>query len=88
MVKKIGHGKSVDWYLLGVLLYEFLVGEPPYYDDDKDTLFKNILNNKLLLPRHLTPECKDLLKVLLEKDPNKRLGTKGGAVEIKSHPWF
>lgn len=36
MVKKVGHGKAVDWYLLGVLLYEFLVGIPPYYDNNRD----------------------------------------------------
>ena len=39
MVKKVGHGKAVDWYLLGVLLYEMLVGIPPYYDNDRQTLF-------------------------------------------------
>ena len=36
MVRKKGHGKSMDWYLLGVLLYELIIGMPPFYDDDKD----------------------------------------------------
>ena len=44
MVKKVGHGKAVDWYLLGVLLYEFLVGIPPFYDNDRDILFYNIVS--------------------------------------------
>ena len=42
MIQKRGHGKSMDWYLLGVLLYELLLGIPPFYDDDKDILFNNI----------------------------------------------
>lgn len=42
MIEKKGHGKSIDWYLLGVLLYEMLVGIPPFYDDSKEQLFHNI----------------------------------------------
>jgi len=44
MVKKVGHGKSVDWYLFGVLIYEMLTGIPPYYDNDREVLFFNIVN--------------------------------------------
>lgn len=47
MLKREGHGKSVDWYLLGVFLYEMLFGIPPYYDQDWDKLFQNILNKEL-----------------------------------------
>ena len=42
MLKRSGHGKSVDWYLLGVLLYEMLVGIPPYFTTNKEKLFQNI----------------------------------------------
>ena len=42
MIKKVGHGKSIDWYLLGVLLYEMLVGIPPYYSNNKEQLYENI----------------------------------------------
>ena len=47
MLKRKGHGKAVDWYLLGVVMYELLVGIPPYYSDNKDTLFNNIENAEL-----------------------------------------
>ena len=87
MVKKSGHGKSVDWYLLGVLMYEMLEGIPPYYDNDKETLFSNILNNPIEIPEDTSKECNDLITRLLCKDPTQRIGFKGSK-EIKNHPWF
>lgn len=92
MIRKKGHGKAVDWYLIGVVLYELLTGLPPHYDDDKETLFKNIKHNKLTFPSSdkipLSSACKDLLAKLLEKDPNKRLGKHKGIQDIKSHAFF
>jgi serine/threonine protein kinase len=88
MIKKTGHGKNVDMYLLGVLLYEMLEGIPPFYDHDKETLFNNILNNPVELSDELSDEAQDLLLRLLHKDPCKRLGHKNGAKDIKIHPWF
>ena len=90
MVRKTGHGKTVDWYLLGVILYEMLTGLPPYYNDDKNELFQNILSQELDLDHPnlgFSTECKDILIALLQKDPQKRLG-KNGADEVKSHPFF
>lgn len=72
MVRKTGHGKTVDWYLLGVILYEMLTGLPPYYADDKNILFENILTQEFTIEHanlNLSDECVDLLKQLLQKDP-------------------
>ena len=59
MVKKVGHGKAVDWYLLGVMIYEMLTGIPPYYDNDWEVLFFNIVNQDLELPWNLSKEGKE-----------------------------
>lgn len=89
VLKKQGHGKAVDWYLLGVLFYEMLVGITPYYDADKNTLFLNIEQGNLYIPDYISDDAKNLLRGLLQRDPKKRLG--GGnrdAEEIKEHIFF
>lgn len=88
MVKKTGHGKAMDWYLLGVVMYEFLVGLPPFYADTKEELFHNIEHGKLKIPNFVSSTAKDLLVGLLQRSPHKRLGYSKGAEEIKRHPWF
>jgi serine/threonine protein kinase len=83
MLRRVGHGKSVDWYLLGVLLYEMLVGTPPYFSGNKDELFNNIMNGPLKLPRSISTEAKNLMVSLLNRNPTKRLGAgPEGALEI------
>ena len=88
MVRKSGHGKMMDWYLLGVLLYEMLFGVPPFYADTKEQLFHNIEHEALNLPVNFSKALKDLFHGLLEKDADKRLGFVNGAQDIKNHPWF
>ena len=89
VLKKQGHGKAVDWYLLGVLLYEMLTGVTPYFDKNRNNLFYNIQQGKLLIPDFISEDAGDLLRGLLQRDPKLRLG--GGqsdAEEIKKHPFF
>jgi serine/threonine protein kinase len=85
---KMGHGKAVDWWTLGALLYEMLTGFPPFYSDNREVLFERIKFQPLKYPPHLSPNCRNLLENLFQKKPEKRLGFKGGATEIKSHPFF
>jgi serine/threonine protein kinase len=65
-----------------------LTGLPPYFHKNARLIQKNIMHNKLSVPKDLSSNCRDLLKVLLNKDPSKRLGNKNGAIEILKHPWF
>ncbi len=89
MLKKAGHGKSVDWYLLGVLLYEMLVGKTPYFSDSKTELYNNIQRGPLKLPISMSQEAVNLIVNLLNRNPSNRLGAgPDGAEEIKRHPFF
>ncbi|XP_050219383.1 uncharacterized protein LOC126669859 [Mercurialis annua] len=87
---KKGYGVECDWWSLGAIMYEMLVGYPPFYSDDPVTTCRKIVHwrNHLKFPEEarLTPEAKDLICRLL-CDVEKRLGTLG-ADQIKAHPWF
>ena len=89
MLKRQGHGKAVDWYLLGVLFYEMLVGITPFFTLKKEDIFNNIENAELKIPDFVSKEAAELLRRLLERNPNKRLGGSiKDAQEIKEHPYF
>ena len=77
MLERTGHNLTIDWYMLGVLLYELLVGVPPYFSTDRDTLFDNIRNGALLIPKKLSQEVRSLLVSLLCRTNTKRLGANG-----------
>lgn len=82
-----GVGKSADVYQVGAVLYEFLVGLPPYYTENIKKLYENIRGAKLQIPQYLSPEAKTLLKKLLHKDPKMRPGAKNKD-ELKNDPFF
>ncbi|KAL4483652.1 hypothetical protein ABPG72_006718 [Tetrahymena utriculariae] len=83
-----GHGKPVDWWALGNLIYEMLTGLPPFYvENNREELFKKIKYTEITIPSYFSKPCKDLLTRLFLKNPYQRLGS-NGAEEIKDHPWF
>eukprot|EP01016_Furgasonia_blochmanni_P040196 TRINITY_DN5101_c0_g2_i2.p1 TRINITY_DN5101_c0_g2~~TRINITY_DN5101_c0_g2_i2.p1 ORF type:complete len:295 (+),score=67.55 TRINITY_DN5101_c0_g2_i2:552-1436(+) len=88
MLLRSGHNRTVDWYLFGVLIYEMIVGLPPYFSPKRDELFENIQKAPLRLPKSMSEEAKHLVKMLLCRNPAQRLGAKNDADEIKQHPWF
>ena len=79
--------RTIDWWTLGILLYEMLSGLPPFYDESTDIMYKKILNDPLLFSEDTGPDAKDILTALICRDPNRRLGA-NGAEEIKRHPFF
>jgi protein kinase X len=84
-----GHDKAVDWWSLGVLIYEMLVGRPPFYGEHHFEIFEKILSRKFDMPNFLHPEARDLIDKLLVVDITKRLGSaRGGVEEVMRHPWF
>ncbi|KAI0246727.1 Pkinase-domain-containing protein [Lactifluus subvellereus] len=82
-----GYNRTIDWWTLGVLLYEMLVGLPPFYDEITDKMYEKILRDPLLFPDEVSPSARSILSGLLTRDPAQRLGV-NGAEEIKRHPFF
>lgn len=82
-----GYSKSVDWWTLGVLIYEMLSGLPPYYDENVNEMYRKILYHPLRFGAEIQPQARSLLMGLLSRNPKQRLGS-NGATEIKQHAFF
>ena len=84
-----GHGKAVDWWTLGILLYEMLVGIDPFSDDDPMKTYQKILKGKINFPKTINKDAKSLIKHLLTQDTSKRFGClKSGVKDILNHRFF
>ncbi|KAL0473661.1 NCU06240-like protein [Neurospora intermedia] len=90
VVSNKGYNKSVDWWSLGILIYEMLCGYTPFWDGSSPMkIYENILKGKVRYPQWVNPDAQDLLERLITADLSKRLGNLyGGPQDVKSHPWF
>jgi protein kinase A len=84
-----GHGKAVDWWTLGILLFEMLVGIDPFSDDEPMKTYQKILKGKINFPKEINKDAKSLIKHLLVQDTTKRYGClKNGVKDILNHRFF
>jgi len=84
-----GHGKPVDWWTLGILIYEMICGQPPFCDEDPMGIYQKILAGKVYFPKYFDKNAKSLVKKLLVADLSKRFGNlKDGAADILKCKWF
>merc|ERR1711988_1880422 len=84
-----GHGKPVDWWTLGILIYEMIVGQPPFCDEEPMGIYQKILAGKIVFPKMFDKNAKTLVKKLLTAELSKRYGNlKNGVDDIKNCKWF
>lgn len=88
IVTGAGHDKAVDWWSLGILLYELTVGIPPFYSQNVNEMYNKIQHGVLRFPPFLSDPCKQIIVALLNRDPKKRLGSTDDVNDIKSHAFF
>ncbi|XP_064284819.1 microtubule-associated serine/threonine-protein kinase 2 isoform X5 [Passer domesticus] len=90
VILRQGYGKPVDWWAMGVILYEFLVGCVPFFGDTPEELFGQVISDEIAWPEGddaLPPDAQDLISKLLRQNPLERMGT-GSAFEVKQHRFF
>ncbi len=90
VVSSKGYNKSVDWWSLGILIFEMLAGFTPFWDSGSPLkIYENILKGRVKYPPYIHPDAQDLLGKLITADLTKRLGNlHGGSKDVMTHPWF
>uniref|UniRef100_A0A8C5RTL9 protein kinase C n=1 Tax=Laticauda laticaudata TaxID=8630 RepID=A0A8C5RTL9_LATLA len=89
VLTETSYTRAVDWWGLGVLIYEMLVGESPFPGDDEEEVFDSIVNDEVRYPRFLTTEAISIMRRLLRRNPERRLGAgEKDAEDVKKHHFF
>lgn len=90
IIKGEGHGAAVDWWTFGIFLYELLYGRTPFKGSGNEETLANVVMQSLKFPDSplISFQARDLIRGLLIKEPENRLGSQKGAAEIKQHPFF
>ncbi|KAI9497632.1 kinase-like domain-containing protein [Zychaea mexicana] len=95
VIKGCGHTSTVDWWTLGILIFEMLYGTTPFKGNNRNETFSRILHFHPMFGEqpapyktNLSSNCKNLIHKLLHKDEHKRLGSRAGASDVKAHPFF
>jgi serine/threonine protein kinase len=92
VIQHKGHNAAFDWWTLGIFIYELISGKTPFQADSAPAAYQNILTGPLYFPPVFNQAARDLVKCLLHKNPNKRLGMgangESKCSEIQRHQWF
>lgn len=88
IILKKGHAHTTDFWGLGILLYDMLVGSTPYTSADRNQTIDKILKSRLKFPKHVGLKAQGLIKKLLRRTVSQRIGYKNGAKEVKDHEFF
>ncbi|XP_032240758.2 uncharacterized protein LOC5515202 isoform X1 [Nematostella vectensis] len=89
VLTETSYTRAVDWWGLGVLIFEMLVGESPFPGDDEEEVFDSIVNDEVRYPRFLSTEAIAIMRRLLRRNPERRLGAaEKDAEEVKKQPFF
>ncbi|EFR01447.1 AGC/PKA protein kinase [Nannizzia gypsea CBS 118893] len=89
VIHNSGHGLAVDWWALGILIYEFIVGQPPFWDSNPMGIYEKIVAGCIRFPANMPAPAKDIISALCKVNPSERLGhISGGSQRVRDHPFF
>lgn len=90
VIRREDYDSNVDWWSLGIMMYELLYGRSPFNSKDQRKIFQRIVQEKPVFPPsvEISDACKSIILRFLDKDPKKRLGANGDHMEVRQHEFF